>query len=197
MKYTAIVVLIFFLAVGAQAQSNFFGITYDVSLPLGDTKDTFDNGIQWRGFGLEGGWYLNKSTTLGFSWNWDVFHYVTLETAQFNYGAATGYQNRTLNALPLLLTGHYYFKGSSSIQPYIGLGAGAYYIKRKFDLGLLSYEEGAWQFGFAPEAGLLFPMDSGFEFLLKLRYHYALESGDNKAVSYFGISLGFVTVSLW
>jgi len=197
MKHISVIILVALFTAGAYAQSNLFGLTYDVSIPLGDTKEALGSSPQWRGIGMEGRWYLNKSTSLGFAWDWNVFHHVVLETAQFNYGAATGYQNRTLNAFPLLATGHYYLKGSSTVQPYFGLGAGVYYVKRKFDLGILSTETNAWQFGFAPEIGFLFPMDMGFNLLLKLRYHYALESGDNNAVSYIGINVGFASVSLW
>ena len=197
MKYIFVIILLIFSGISAQAQSNFFGMTYDVSLPLGDTQKAFDNGAQWRGMGLEGRWYLNKETSLGFSWDWNVLHNIVLETVQFNYGAATGYQNRTLNAFPLLATGHYYLGDGKSIQPYLGLGAGVYYVKRSFKLGILPIESDAWQFGLAPEIGLLFPMDQGMNILLKLRYNYALESGNNKAVSYIGINLGFAAISLW
>ena len=197
MKYISVVLLVISLSVAGEAQSNLFGLTYDVSVPLSDTKEAFDSGPQWRGMGLEGRWYLNKSASLGFAWDWNVFHQVVLKTAEFNYGAATGYQNRTLNAFPVLMTGHYYLKGSSAVQPYLGLGAGVYYVKRKFNLGILSIDNDAWQFGFAPEVGLLFPMEPGFNLLFKLRYHYGFESGDNKAVSYLGISVGFASVSLW
>ena len=195
MKYISVILLVVMMSVAANAQSNFFGMTYDVSIPVGDTEEAFD-GAQWRGAGLEGRWYLNKSTSLGFSWDWNVFHAVALETVQLETGAVTGNQNRTLNAFPFLATGHFYL-GGSGVQPYFGLGVGAYYIKRKFDIGILGINENTWQFGFAPEIGFLFPMDMGFNILLKLRYNYAMETGDNKAVSYIGINVGFASISLW
>ena len=195
MKYISVILLVVMMSVAANAQSNFFGMTYDVSIPVGDTEEAFD-GAQWRGFGLEGRWYLNKNLSLGFSWDWNVFHAVALETVQIENGAVTGNQNRTLNAFPFLATGQYYF-GGSGVQPYLGLGVGAYYIKRKFDIGILGINENTWQFGFAPEIGFLFPMDMGFNILLKLRYNYAMEAGDNKAVSYIGINVGFASISLW
>jgi hypothetical protein len=197
MKYMLVILLVIILSMSAYAQSNFFGMTYDVSIPQDDTQEAFDSGAQWRGMGLEGRWYLNKSTSLGFSWDWNVFHHVMLETVQLEHGAVTGYQNRTLNAFPFLATGHYYLEGGSTVQPYFGLGAGAFYIIRGFDLGILSTETNAWQFGLAPEIGFLFPVDMGFNILLKLKYNYAFESGDHKSVSYIGINLGYAAISLW
>jgi hypothetical protein len=197
MKHILVIMMVALFAAGVQAQSNLFGVSYDVSLPLADTQEAIGSGPQWRGIGLEGRWYLNKAASLGFAWDWSVFHHVVLETAQFDYGAATGYQNRTLNVFPVLATGHYYLKGGSVVQPYFGLGAGAYYVIRDFQLGILSINDKTWQFGLAPEIGFLFPMDMGFNLLLKLRYNYAFETGDKKSVSYIGINVGFASISLW
>lgn len=195
MKYISVILLVVMMSFAANAQSSFFGMTYDVSIPIGDTEEAF-SGAQWRGFGIDGRWYSNKNLSFGFAWDWNVFHNVVLETVELESGAVTGNQNRTLNAFPFLATGQYYF-GKSGIQPYFGLGVGAYYVKRQFDIGILSTNTNTWHFGVAPEIGFLFPMDMGFNILLKLRYNYAMEAGDSKAVSYFGINVGFASVSLW
>jgi hypothetical protein len=184
------------MSFAANAQSSFFGMTYDVSLPISDTQEAFGGGAQWRGVGLEGRWYTNKHLSFGFSWDWNVFHAVVQETVELENGAVTGIQNRTMNAFPVLATGQYYF-GSSGIQPYVGLGIGAYNILRNFDIGILSISSNKWQFGIAPELGLLFPMDMGYNIIFKIRYNYAMEAGDNKAVTYLGFNVGFASISLW
>jgi opacity protein-like surface antigen len=196
MKYIAVIIMLICLSAGVYAQANFFGLTYDISIPMGDTEKAF-NGAQWRGMGMEGRWYLDQNTSMGFSWDWNVFHDVRLETVEFTNGAVTGSQNRVMNAFPLLLTGQYYLEGGSVAQPYVGLGIGTYYVKQTFDLGILSTSRNSWRFGIAPEIGVLFPMDMGFNVLLKLRYNYAFESGDSKSVSYFGINLGFASIQLF
>jgi len=197
MKYISIIILVIISFVTAQAQSSFFGMTYDVSIPTGDTEK-FTSGVQWRGFGLEGRWYTSKNITLGFAWDWSVFHETSLETAELESGAAvTGNQNRTINSFPFLFTGHYYLKGGSFVQPYFGLGAGVYFNKKRLDVGIYGFEEDNWQFGVAPEVGFLFPMDLGFNLLLKLKYNYAFESGDAAAVSYLGINVGFASIELF
>ena len=196
MKYISVILLVVLMSFTANAQTSFFGMTYDVSFPLDEGTEVFGNGPQWRGFGIEGRWYLSKSFSMGFAWDWNVFHKVELETMQIENGAITGVQNRIMNIFPFLATGQLYL-GGDGIQPYLGLGVGAFYVKRQLDIGILSENRNAWQFGVAPEIGFLFPMDMGFNILLKLRYNYAMETGDEKAVNYVGINVGFASVSLW
>ena len=196
MKYISVVLLIVFMTVAANAQTSFFGMTYDVSIPTGETEKVI-SGVQWRGMGLEGRWYLEKNLTMGFSWDWNVFHEVVLTTAEINNIAVTGNQNRVINSFPFLLTGHFYLKGGSFTQPYFGLGVGTYYVKKSLDIGIFTVDSDKWQFGLAPEIGFLFPMDLGFNIILKLRYNYAFESGDTAALSYFGINVGFASIELF
>jgi hypothetical protein len=196
MKYISIILLVILSVVAVQAQSSFFGMTYDVSIPTGDTEK-FISGVQWRGMGLEGRWYTSKNMSLGFAWDWNVFQEVVLETANIENRAITGNQVRNINAFPFLMTGHFYLKGSSFVQPYFGLGAGVYFVKRRLDIGILSVDEDTWQFGLAPEVGFLFPMDMGFNLLLKLRYNYAFDAGTGDPISYFGINVGFASIELF
>ena len=196
MKYISIILLVIVSTVAVQAQSSFFGMTYDVSIPTGDTEK-YVSGVQWRGFGLEGRWYTSKNITLGFAWDWNVFHESSLETAELETGAVTGNQNRTINAFPFLFTAHYYLKGGSFVQPYFGIGAGTYFVKKRLDVGIFTLEKEKWHFGVAPEIGFLFPMDLGFNILVKLKYNYAFESGDAEAHSYLGINVGFASIELF
>ncbi len=196
MRYVSIILLVIICSVAVQAQSSFFGITYDVSIPMGDTEK-YVNGVQWRGFGLEGRWYTSKNITLGFAWDWNVFHESSLETAELETGAVTGNQNRTINAFPFLFTAHYYLKGGSFVQPYFGIGAGTYLVKKRLDVGIFTLEEEKWHFGLAPEIGFLFPMDLGFNLQIKLRYNYVIKNGDAEAESYLGINVGFASIELF
>jgi len=196
MRYISIILLVIICSVAVQAQSSFFGMTYDVSIPTGDTEK-YVSGVQWRGFGLEGRWYTSKNFTLGFAWDWNVFHESSLETAELETGAVTGNQNRTINAFPFLFTAHYYLKGGSFVQPYFGIGAGTYLVKKRLDVGIFTLEEEKWHFGLAPEIGFLFPMDLGFNLQIKLRYNYVIKNGDAEAESYLGINVGFASIELF
>jgi len=196
MKYLSIIVLILVSNMTVQAQSSFFGMTYDVSIPTDKTEE-FISGVQWRGVGLEGRWYTNNNLSLGFAWNWNVFQEVVLETANIENRAITGYQVRNINTFPFLMTGHFYLKEGSFMQPYFGLGAGVYFVKKRLNVGIYSVDEDTWQFGVAPEVGFLFPMDLGFNLLLRLRYNYAFDAGKGDPISYFGINIGFASIELF
>jgi outer membrane protein W len=196
MKYITIILLVVLSSVAVNAQSSFFGMTYDVSIPTGDTEELI-SGVQWRGMGLEGRWYTSKNTSLGFSWDWNVFQETVLTTVNEGNVAVTGNQVRNINAFPFLMTASYYLKGGSFAQPYFGLGAGVYFIKKRLDIGIYSLDEDKWQFGIAPEVGLLFPVDFGFNLMLKLRYNYAFETSTTKSVSYIGINVGFASIEMF
>jgi outer membrane protein W len=196
MKYLSIIIIIILGTVSVQAQSSFFGMTYDVSLPT-DKTDDFISGVQWRGMGIEGRWYTSENMSLGFAWDWNVFQETLLATAERENMAITGNQVRNINAFPFLMTAHYYLEGGSVVQPYFGLGAGVYFVKKRLDVGIYNIDEDKWQFGVAPEVGFLFPMDLGFNLLLKLKYNYAFETTNAPAVSYFGINVGFASIELF
>ena len=196
MKYISIFLIIILSTVAVQAQSSFFGMTYDVSIPTDKTEE-FISGVQWRGMGLEGRWYTSKNISLGFAWDWNVLQETVLGTIEQESRAITGNQVRNINAFPFLMTAHYYLKGGSVVQPYFGMGAGVYFVKRKLDVGIYGIEEDTWQFGLAPEVGFLFPMDLGFNLQSKLRYNYAFDAGTGDALSYFGINVGFASIELF
>jgi hypothetical protein len=86
------------------AQQWFGSMTYQASVPMGDTKDFTDN-TSWRGIGLDFRYRVEKSTTVGMAFGWNVFHertYGTTEIQTDNPGAITGTQNNYLNAFPIL-----------------------------------------------------------------------------------------------
>jgi outer membrane protein W len=196
MKNMSIILLILVSSVAVQAQSSLFGMTYDVSIPTGETEKII-SGVQWRGMGMEGRWYTSKNMTLGFAWDWNVFQETVLTTVNQDNRTITGNQVRNINAFPFLMTGHFYLEGGSFVQPYFGLGAGVYFVKKRLDIGIYSLDEDTWQWGVAPEVGFLFPMDLGFNLLLKLRYNYAFDSGKGDDISYFGINVGFASIELF
>lgn len=196
MKYIAVILLVIMSSMALQAQSSFFGMTYDVSIPTSETEKII-SGVQWRGMGLEGRWYTSKNISLGFAWDWNVFQETVLTTVNRDNKTVTGNQIRNINAFPFLMTATYYLKGGSVVQPYFGLGAGVYFVKKRLDIGIYTLDEDTWQWGLAPEIGFLFPMDLGFNLMLKLRYNYAIDAGKGDALSYFGINVGFASIELF
>ncbi len=178
-KFAVMVLVLIAIASSALAQDNITAITYQISQPLGDFEK-FIGETSWIGLGLEGRRYRSPSSklTFGFAFAWNVFDEKSSDTQVFDSGAVTGTQRRYVNSLPFLLTTNYYFNRKNSIKPFIGIGAGAYYIIQRLDIGVWKFEETNWHFGIAPEAGFQFPLGE-IEGIFSFKYNYALKAGES------------------
>jgi outer membrane protein len=182
------------------AQDWYGAVTYQVSSPVGDTKNFIDK-TSWRGAGLEFRKVLDYNTSLGFYFGWNVFHLRTSETIDDveidgNPGAITGLQERIINSLPIMLSGHKYFGQPERVRPFIGLSAGGFIMTERFDIGLLRLSKDQWQWGGAPEIGVVVPVGYRTKLVLNAKFFYALTgdsviSGSSTNQSYFAIGVGF------
>ena len=197
--YSSILILIITASVSAQSLGS---MTYNVSFPTGKLNDYIDK-ISWRGIGIEGRWFSNKNISFGLSSGWNVFDQRTNELINIEKdgisGTISGTQIRTINAVPILATAHYYTgKRRDQFRFYFGAGAGMYYIKQRLEIGLVAFESDNWHFGLAPEAGVLVSLNRDITMILNTKYNYAfsagepLGGGDNNTYAYWGINVGFV-----
>ena len=205
MKYKKILFWMFLFSIcflmsnnNSFAQRSYTFATYQVSFPLGDTKD-YTNATSFRGFGLGFRYTVQKSTTVGLDLGWTVFNERISETVQLegeNPGAVTGTQDRFLNTFPIMANVHYYFGERRGIRPYIGLNAGGYYMVQRFDIGIVSLQEDRWEWGIAPEVGVIFPIERDFAIIVNGKYNYAFTGksplGTDIKHSYVGLNVGFV-----
>jgi outer membrane protein W len=114
-----------------------------------------------------------------------------IERFHFSNGLdVSGYQDRSLNVFPLLLDARYFIRLQREMRPFVGLGIGAYIITQRLDIGLSSYSTTEWHFGLAPEAGLLFPLGSGTDFTVSVRYDMPFGSGSQGFFQFLGLHLG-------
>jgi len=169
---------------GAQAQGNWWlGATYGASIPTGDTKD-FAEGLSWRNVAVDARRVLGERFAVGVSAGWSVFaasHDSTV-TVAVEGAAITGTPLTTVNTVPLLATGHYYFGkppiGSyMGVTAFVGLGLGAYLVENRADIGTVEFSETNWHLGVAPEAGFAYKMGTAAAILLSARYNHAFKSG--------------------
>lgn len=186
----------------AFAQKWYGAATYQVSAPLGDTKE-FTDEISWLGWGLEYRSTMGKNTTMGFMFGWNVFHERTGETAQIEtgeiQGAITGTQDRYINTFPIMANFHYYLFDKGGLRPYIGLNAGGAYTMQRFAIGVSLIDTDRWVWGVAPEAGFIFPVDREFGIIFSGKYNYSfpVESplGRDLSHTYVSFGVGFVWLS--
>jgi outer membrane protein W len=188
------------------SQAQFWGdsysaITYNMALPLSDTKD-FTNAYSWRGMGMEFRKFSKPNLSYGLSLGWNVLHEEVNGTGQILQGnsnlggAATGNQDRTINAFPLMIGFQFYGGEEGGTRPYFGISGPGFYFEQRLDVGVFSFQDNGWNWGVAPEIGFLMPVGSSdSNLLLNVRYNYAFEGYDRGPYSYVGINVGFAWAS--
>jgi hypothetical protein len=194
--FTVLAMVLLMIGSGYSQREKWYGaLTYSVSIPSGDTK-TFTDEISWRGVGLDYRYLIDRQYSIGLFFGWNVFYQRTDKTTEIGNGAITGTSDRYINAFPIMANIHYYFGERKSIRPYIGLNAGGYYMLQRFELGVAAWQEDQWQWGIAPEAGVVVPVERGFGIMLNGKYNYAFTGesvfGTDINNSYWQINAGVV-----
>jgi hypothetical protein len=184
--------LLLTLAVAVEA-SDVVGIfAYEIAIPTGETR-TFIDKTSWRGFNLEFRSLMENSLSWGLSFNWNILYETTDQLIELEDGHLSGHQDRRVYSVPISAGLHYYFEDprySEQISPYVGINGGAYRIEQVLNVGVYSIIDDNWHFGFAPEAGVVFPVSYTAQIIGRAKYHYAFKSGDSINYSYWSFSVG-------
>lgn len=194
MKYAVSLLLTIILITNASAQRRpigLAGINYSTGFTTQDTRN-FIKEFSWRGLGLEYKKFLNMRISLGFSTGWNIFDEKRTDPLILENGTISGTQLRFINAFPLLVTSHLHFgKPRSGFRPYLGLGAGAYYIIQRLEIGVMMLEVDNWHFGLMPELGVLIPTESVF-LIISAKYNYAFAG--SKSIGKDAIDISYVSL---
>jgi opacity protein-like surface antigen len=170
-----------------------FAVTYDIGLPIGNTSD-FISKTSFRGFGIEARGFIMDNLSYGGSFNWAVL-YEEFPAQEWKLEGDTrtayGRQFRYINTYPIMATMHYYFGEWDETRFYVGAGIGPQKIDQRTEVGIYSFDSNKWRFGFAPEVGVLIPVNFNTSINLSVRYQNALKAGDAESVSYLNFKIGF------
>ena len=193
MKKNKFLTTVFILLIGFSAMGQGGGVwnfDWNMGFPMGETKD-FIGQPSFRGFSMEGRGFVTENITLGGIAAWNVFYESSgWVTTQQDETKLYGYQRRYLNVMPIMMTGHYYFS-QGSVQPYIGVGVGTYYIESRNFMGIYYTQGKDWHFGVAPEIGVILPFsNSNTGVNLNFKYNYAAKTKNEQAYSWFGVNFG-------
>ena len=155
-------------------------ITYTISAPAGDTKDFIDS-TSFRGVEFNYRHFVGDRVSIGGSVGWNVFdqkrtELVSIRTDDFN-GDITGTQFRDINSFPFMATAHYYIGDTDGTHVYFGGRAGVYYVKQRLEIGTVAFDVDGWQFGVAPEVGLIAPLGYSTRFIANVQYNLPFSSG--------------------
>jgi hypothetical protein len=165
------------------------GIQWSMGLGVGSSAD-FVNDFSFRGFTLEGRYWLRKDLTVGLLWAWQVQQEKERGTYTTDNLAITSTQLRWTDTVPIVATGHYYLDvGNDRVLPFAGLGLGTAWTRRELDIAFTSLVKDGWHFAFMPEVGVTFPRGSG-GFMVSTRFFYAVESNEAPAEAWFSFNVG-------
>ncbi len=175
------------------AQNGYVMVSYDVSIPAGNTA-SYIRDVSFRGTGLEIGGFIRPRLSLGIGASWNTFATdkgrVTLATD--NNTVVTGKQFRHYSTVPIYGMLRYYLQPNESgkFMPFVGAGAGTIYGNRETSMGILAVAAEGWQFGLFPEAGLAYRLRSDAGLFVQVRYNYGFKDDDLPATSYVGVNAG-------
>jgi len=162
---------------------------YSTAMGMGTTSD-YAGGFSWRGATFDIEKATSNNLTVGLTFGWHVLDEKNTGTEFYDEGAVSGTAFRYMNSAPILLTGNYFLGQRGSIRPYIGAGAGTYYIENRTEAGIIAITDSNWHLGLLGEAGLSIPRPGGTSLTLSARYNWGLETNDIER-QYWTFSLGY------
>ena len=178
----------------SSAQQNMTTLSYSMGLGTGKTGD-FISKYSWRGFGFEYRHLSTPNVGYGINTGWNTFYReMPYGTYEYQTVSATGYQFRYFNSFPIMAVVDYYFQPDQQINPYAGLGVGVEYNTASVDFGVYRFEQDAWPFALAPEAGIMIHSPNGPAFNIGIKYMYGFITGDLPADGHLLFNIGFTFV---
>ena len=203
MKKLLLIAIVLF-GMGPLLKAQMLNLNYQLSVPLGDLKD-FTNETSFRGMDLEYHKFVTDRFSLGAAIGWNVFYQdKNHATGDFSFKGnkniytMTGNQYRYVNTVPLTAIGRYFLTdGTSAVQPFLGLGAGARWTEKRLELGQYTSTLSRWQFTFAPEIGMMVPFNDQVALNVGARYNYATRASHGRIPEFqsFTFSIGLILMS--
>jgi len=167
-----------------------WNLQYSTVLGTGTTAD-YAGGFSWRGVTVDAERVLSDNLTVGLTSGWHVLNDKGSGTLQSAAGAITGTAFRYVNSIPILLTGNYFLGQNGAARPFLGVGAGTYWIENRTEAGIFAVEDTNWHLGFMGEAGVVLTGMGSSDVTLSARYNWGLEANDIER-QYFTFSIGYV-----
>jgi outer membrane protein W len=191
-----------FMSVQIFAQDDHFGMSWDVTVPLGETSD-YVGETSWLGFTMQWRKFMTPNVSVGVSFGWNVLYQRSFETQSFEFtpdgsdrkinGDLSGEQFRYLNSFPMTVKAHYYLGDpyESKIRPFAGVGVGVTPIQRKTEIGLVAITDTNWHFTVAPEVGILVPLNQ-VNLFFAANYNYAFKVKNTIDYSFITFNIGLM-----
>jgi len=192
----------FALPVSAQTNSSLFG--WDISFPMGGTKDFIvSSSTSLRGFSFEYRRFVREQVAVSFYFGWHVMNgesvsTVELDKEQFAYdGHLTGKHWNYINSFPIMVGAHYYLGSRNGLHASLGLNAGLMAIEERLEINVVAFQSTKWGLAIAPELAVFYPVTPDVKAFAGAKYHYSLTSSDGVAAGMNeSINHNYLTLSL-
>jgi len=191
MKKKIVILTLVFSALTLSAQEVIWKFTYDIGIPLGETKE-FTDQVSWRGLALDFDRMVGDHFAVGMGFSWSTF----LEKESDSYyerdnALLHGTQVRYINTIPLLARFSWVKNLLGSGATVMGtMGVGTLWQETRREIGTVAFVGDYWQFALAPEVGMTFPIGYQTSLAAKIRYMHGFETSDGPPLQYLGIGLG-------
>ena len=186
-------IIAFAISISAvNAQKGYVSFNYGISFGTGEQAD-YISAASFRGFLFEYKYAFSEKLYGGFDLGWYMFYEDTgYDTWTIGTESISGYQYRYNQDVPFLLSVEYMFRPGQTINPYVNIGLGGLYARRKTEMGVYYTLQESWQFAIKPEVGLLFNINSKGAVKLSFKYYNGFDSGDLDAQTFVSIGVGYV-----
>lgn len=175
------------------------GLSYDWSSPLGDMK-SFVNNDSWLGFTVDVRKYAGPDNRAAAGLTFGYYEFYRMDggpnTQTFDNAAVTGQQYHHAFVIPMMFNVTGYAGSSRGARPYLGLNAGATYIKQTVDIGIWTLTSDAVVVSAMPEIGIVLPTAGRTAISLHARYHIPFGSDNLYSQGSTGASMQFLSIGL-
>jgi hypothetical protein len=201
-KYTRYCILtILFLTAGFVSGQSYFSITYDMAVPLGNTKD-FIPKFNTRGFSVEAGGRFTDHIAAGLGFAWNGFYQ---ELDYGIYGPEDGLPDelnmwtkvwKYITVYPFYGSVKYSLYSHSGMELYAGAIIGTSLISQVTDYGVYSEVSKNWHLTLAPEAGMIYWFHKNLGIIFNSRFMWSPAAGETDTQTYLGFNVGVIAASV-
>lgn len=199
-KVTLFVILVAALNLPGLAQTGTSVLTWDLQLPMSDSKDFLGRGtLTARGVGFQLRRQMRENIWAGAYFAWHVMNgsdegTFPIEREEYT-GHATGKYWSYINVFPVMANIFYQTGAPRGLQVSVGLNAGGFIYEERKEVSSFAFEQSRWLWGFAPEIGIKYPVSYEVSAYLGAKYHFGFKnsktiSGESTGLSYLSISIG-------
>lgn len=156
---TAMVLLLATTSVMSQQGELKLGINYNLAMPVGTLKDKIPD-ASYRGWSADILYGINDKISVGLGTGYQDFYQ---KNERQVYKGSDGSDisavlTHSIQTIPILLKGKYYFTPGAKIQPFAALGIGGNLVMFRELLGEFGGTETKLGFAARPEAGVYIPI---------------------------------------